>query len=244
MICEKMKRHQINLFLFLVLALTGSGPAFAQQAGVVSGVVMERGTTNRLSTAQVFNRRTNAVVSTSSFGLFEVGGQAGDTLVIFAPEFTDQELVVSNTSKLVVYLVRSSTQLKEVNIRGQSKKQDMLDVKQDFRNKGSFYSGKPPLLSYIFSPLTAAYELFGRTPKNARRFGRYYNTELQQTDIDGLFNERLIKANTPLTGGKDLENFMLNYRPDYDKAKNWAEYDAIKYIKEAYAKYAETLNKK
>jgi hypothetical protein len=244
MICEKMKRHQTNILLIFLLVFAFVTDAFAQQQGVISGAVIERGTSNRITTAQIFNKRTNAVVSCNNLGLFEVGGVLGDTLVVFNPEFTDQQFVVTKTTKLIVYMVKESTQLKEVNIRGQSKKQDMLEIKRDFRNKGTFYAGKPPILSYVFTPLTAVYELFGRTPKNARRFGRYYNTELQQTDIDSFFNERLIKSNTPLTDGKDLENFMLNYRPDYAQAKNWAEYDAIKYIKEAYKKYADTLNKK
>ncbi|MDO7744866.1 MAG: hypothetical protein MUP99_13880, partial [Pedobacter sp.] len=113
----------------------------------------------------------------------------------------------------------------------------------DFRNQGSFYAGKPPLLSYIFTPLTAIYELFGRTPKNAKRFGKYYNTEMQQTTIDGFFNESLIQKNTELKG-KELENYMLNYRPDYEKSKNWTEYDAVKYIRDTYKQYTDTVKKK
>ena len=244
MICEQMKRCQIIGFLFILTAFASTTSLKAQQSGVISGVVMERGTPNRIGSAEIYNKRTNSSVLSNDFGLFEVGGIVGDTLLVFKSEFNNQEIPVVINKNMVIYMVRGSTQLREVNIRGQSKKQDMNDIKQEFRNKGSFYQGKPPLLSYIFSPLTAAYELFGRTPKNARRFGKYYTTELQQTQIDGYFNESLIKSNTPLKDGKELENFMLNYRPDYDKAKNWAEYDAVKYIKEAYKRYADTLTKK
>ncbi len=164
----------------------------------------------------------------------------GDTLLVFQNEYSNGEVAVTSTKDLVIYLNRS-TNLREVNITaGQNKKQEISDIKQDFRDKGTFYSGKPPFLSYIFSPLTAVYELFGRTPKNARRFGKYATTELQQSEIDGFFNESLIKKNTPLQG-KELEYFMLNYRPDYQKASKWTEYDAIKYIRDAYKKYTDDL---
>jgi len=137
----------------------------------------------------------------------------------------------------------SGTTLEQVDIRGQSKKAELDGIKKEFRDKGSFYAGKPPLLSYIFTPLTALYELFGSTPKKARRFGKYYATEMQQTEIDGFFNESLIQKNTELSG-KELENFMLNYRPDYSKSKNWTEYDAVKYIRDSYKQYTDTLKKK
>ncbi len=132
--------------------------------------------------------------------------------------------------------------LREVNINGITKKQELTDMKQEYRNKGAFYSGKPPVLSFLFKPLTALYETFGRTPRNARRFGRYYETEMQQTLIDGFFNETIIQENTDLKGA-DLENFMINYRPEFEKAQNWARYDAIKYIKEAYKTYKDSLKK-
>ncbi|MNY31774.1 hypothetical protein D3C86_1659490 [compost metagenome] len=165
----------------------------------------------------------------------------GDTLLIIKMNFSDAQTVVSDNKDIRVSLV-GGQMLKEVNITGQTKKQELDELKRDYKNKGSFYQGKPPFLSFLFKPLTAVYELFGRTPKNARRFGRYYETELQQTHIDGLFSESLIQSNTDLKG-KDLEKFMLDYRPEYEKSKNWAQYDAIKYIRDSYKKYTDTLKK-
>ena len=118
----------------------------------------------------------------------------------------------------------------------------MAAIQKDFKSKGSFYAGKPPLLSYIFSPLTALYELFGRTPKNARRFNNMYVTEMQLSHVDQFFNKSIIKDNTGLEG-KELENFMINYRPDYIKSKNWTEYDGIKWINDSYKKYLDTARK-
>jgi len=208
----------------------------------LNGVVMSKGSTTRVALAEITNKRTGFTVGSNDLGIFQIKALVGDTLVTIKRGFSDQQQVVLSNRDMIIYLDMGNT-LDQVNIRGQSKKMELDELKQDYRDKGSFYAGKPPLLSYIFAPLTALYELFGRTPKNAKRFGKYYNTELQQTTIDGFFNESLIQKNTELEG-KDLENFMLNYRPDYSKSKNWTEYDAVKYIRDSYKQYTDTLKKK
>ncbi|RAJ34405.1 hypothetical protein [Pedobacter cryoconitis] len=234
-------QKSLMVFTFTLATVT---VAFAQQDFQLNGVVMTKGTTTRIAMAQVTNLRTKFTVSSNDLGLFQVKANLGDTLVIYKQDFSDKEMIVLSNKDLIVYLDNGAgTSLHEVNIRGKSKKAELDELKQDYRDKGSFYAGKPPLLSYIFAPITALYELFGRTPKNAKRFGNYYNREMQQTQIDGYFNESLIKKNTELSG-KELEDFMLNYRPDYQKAKNWTEYDAVKYIRDTYKKYTDTVKKK
>lgn len=230
-----------RLYFLLFWAVFFSGmPAFAQEF-LLGGVVFEKGTSNRIAGSEIVNKRTGYKVNSSDLGLFQIRASVGDTLLVIKMNFSDTEAVVTSTKDILVYLT-GSRMLKEVNISGQSKKQELDELKRDYKHKGSFYQGKPPFLSFLFKPLTAVYELFGRTPKNARRFGRYYETELQQTQIDGFFNEFLIQNNTSLKG-PDLEKFMLDYRPEYEKAKNWTQYDAVKYIRDSYKKYADTLKK-
>ncbi|ACU06386.1 MULTISPECIES: hypothetical protein [Pedobacter] len=235
-----LKFNRLHILLFWAFFLFFLPAAFAQDF-LLGGVVFEKGTSNRIAGAEVINKRTGYKVSSSDFGLFQIRAGVGDTLLVIKANFSDAETVVSSNKDILVYLT-GGRMLKEVNITGQTKKQELDELKRDYKDKGSFYQGKPPFLSFLFKPLTAVYELFGRTPKNARRFGRYYETELQQTQIDGFFNEFLIQSNTDLKG-KDLEKFMLDYRPEYEKAKNWAQYDAIKYIRDSYKKYTDTLKK-
>lgn len=236
-----MKSPYLYILVLSIFFFSTISTAFSQQDFLLKGVVMEKGTSVRLESAQIVNKKNGFTVSSTGLGLFEIRASIGDSLLIMKVGYSDVETAVVSDKNLVVYMTTGRT-LDQVNIYGQSKKQELNDVKRDFRNKGSFYQGKPPLLSYIFTPLTAIYELFGRTPKNARRFGKYYTNELQQTQIDGFFNEYVIQNNTDLKG-KDLEKFMLDYRPDYEKSKNWAEYDAIKYIKDSYKKYTDTAKK-
>lgn len=236
-----MRLGYLNILVFLLFFAASIAPVSAQQEFILKGAILEKGTKTRVGAAQIVNKRTGLFVLSSDFGLFQIKAVPGDSLLVIKMEYSDGIAVAQPGKDLIVYLDRGTT-LKEVNIIGQTKKQELNDIKRDFRNKGSFYQGKPPFLSFLFKPLTAVYELLGRTPKNARRFGRYYETEMQQTLIDGFFNESIIQNNTDLKGDV-LEKYMIDYRPEYEKAKSWTEYDAIKYIRESYKKYTDTLKK-
>lgn len=236
-----MRLGYLNILIFLLFFVASISSVSAQQEFILKGAILEKGTKTRVAAAQIINKRTGLSVFSSDFGLFQIKAVQGDSLLVVKMEYSDGIGIAQEGKDLLVYLDRGRT-LKEVNITGQTKRQELNDIKRDFRNKGSFYQGKPPFLSFLFKPLTAVYELLGRTPKNARRFGRYYETEMQQTLIDGFFNEFIIQNNTDLKG-ETLEKYMLDYRPEYEKAKNWTEYDAIKYIRESSKKYTDTLKK-
>jgi len=134
--------------------------------------------------------------------------------------------------------------LNEVLIKGKSKEQSLTEIEKDFKAKGSFYAGKPPLAllsPFGGSPLTFFYELFGKTPGNARRFKKYHVTETQQTQVDQFFNRETVHKATGLEG-EELDNFMISYRPDYKQIRNWTAYDATKWINDSFKKYTNTLN--
>lgn len=228
--------------LFLLIAVFFSiSKAFGQQEFMLNAVVIDNESKIRIALAEITNTRNRYSVGSNDMGIFNIRAVVGDTLVITKRGYNDKTVIIANTKDIVVYLNKGTT-LSEVIITGQSKKQALEDVKRDYRNKGSFYGGKPPFLSFLFTPLTALYETFGRTPKNARRFTNMYITEMQQSHVDQFFNKATINKNTGLEG-KALENFMVNYRPDYERAKNWTVYDATKWIKDSYKQYTDTLKK-
>lgn len=231
-----------RLFFLGILSLVSFSNVFAQQEFMQGGVLFENGTKIRIALAEITNLRNGYSVGSNDMGMFFIKSAIGDTLVIAKRGFNEKRIVVNSTKDVVLQLNRGETMLNEVVINGQGKKQALDAIKQDFKNKGSFYGGKPPLLSYFFTPLTAIYELIGRTPKNARRFNKMYVSELQDSQVDQLFNKVTINKETGLTG-KELEDFMVNYRPDYEKAKNWTYYDSTKWIKDSFKKYTDTLKK-
>ncbi len=172
-----------------------SGAAIAQQV-FVKGAVMEKGSNIRIALADITNLRTRLGVGSNDLGLFQLQAKPGDTLMITKRDHTDGYVVVIDDRNLVIYLSRSSNQLRDVNVFGNTKKQDLEAIKSEYKRKGSFYGGKPPFLSFLFSPLTAIYELVGKTPRNARRFSRYADNEIKQSEIDRYFNQSIIKANS------------------------------------------------
>ena len=240
-ISKMIKPNCLSAFLVLLVLTLNTISGLAQQVAVIGGVVKDKEDGSRISDAKITNQRTGATALSSSMGLFKITAAVGDTLLISKRDYSDFTAAVPPNMDMVILLNRERT-LKEVNIIGQSKKNALNELKREYKRKGSFYQGKPPFLSFLFTPLTALYEVFGRTPKNARRFGRYYENELQQTLIDGFFNESIIQKNTDLKGA-DLEKFMLDYRPTYEKVQHWAEYDAIRHINASYKKYTDTLRK-
>ncbi|MCY1503777.1 hypothetical protein D9M68_379180 [compost metagenome] len=236
-----MNKRLIAFFFFCLLFL-GAMQGLKAQDLKVNGVVFDKETKLRIALAEVRNKRSGYSVGSNDMGIFTIGARIGDTLLIIKRGYNDQELAIKSAADLVLYLNRGIT-LNTVEIIGQSKKQALDEIRREFKNKGSFHAGKPSFLSFIFTPLTAIYELVGRTPKNARRFNRYYVTEMQQSQIDLFFNKSIISSQTGLSG-RDLDNFMMNYRPPYDQAKNWNTYDGLKWIKDSYKKYSDTAGKK
>lgn len=230
-----------RLIFSLVMVIIASNGAFAQQNFTVNGVLFEHASKNRIALAEIKNKQSGFSSGSNDIGLFSIKATIGDTLLITKRNFNDLQVVVSNNKDLVLYL-NKGTMLNEVTVTGQTKKQTLDAMKKDYRGKGSFYGGKPPVLSFLFSPLTAFYELFGKTPKQARRFNKMYQTEMQDSQVDQLFNKTTINQQTGLTG-KELENFLVNYRPTFEQAKNWNVYDSIKWINESYKKYSDTAGK-
>jgi len=209
---------------------------------IVKGVVFEKGANIRVALAEITNERTQMGVGSNDLGFFQLKARVGDTLLITKRNLTDQRIVVLGTQDILIYLLRESTMLNEVTIVGNTKKQDLEDLKREFQNKGVYNGGKSSFLSAIFQPLNGLYNLIGKEPKNARRFGRYADNELKQSQIDVYFNQTIIKNNTQLTGDT-LERYMLDCRPEFDKAQYWNSYDYIKYIKESSKKFTDTLGK-
>lgn len=233
--------------LKFILLLIGLIPGFNGMAQnfMLKGVVIEKGSNVRVALAEITNLNNKMGATSNEIGLFQLYARAGDTLLIKKRNLTDQKLVVKTDDDLVIYLVRGSTMLEEVTVKGQTKKQEMEEIKRDFKNNGSFYAGKPPLIllnPFGGSPLTFFYELFGKTPARARNFNRYYKKELSLIEIDKFFNKSLVTSYTTLRG-KELDKFLLDYYPSSSMASNWNNYDAVKYIKESAKQYTDTLKR-
>jgi hypothetical protein len=219
-------------FLYLVCIFQFAVQCLYAQQRTFHGVLYEQGTAQRVGSAIIKNNASGVSVRSNNLGEFIITAAPTDTLLISKPEYVDYKLEASS-KKIVLIQLLKIRKLAEVVITGQTKKQEMEEVLQGYRKKGVYYNGKPPLLSYIFKPLTAIYELVGKDPSNARRFNNYYHREIEELEIDRRFNVLLVKRLTGLEGN-DLQNFMVSYRPGYAKIITWNEYDLMSYVSKSF----------
>lgn len=228
-------RNEMKLYFLrfscILSALFLISLSLSAQTGSIDGLILDKGGLSRVGNATIINKKSGQVWTSSELGLFRMPATVGDTLVVSKSGYSDLELVVKSLEDLVIRL-QATINLEEVTVQGQSKKQELDELREQYRKKGSYYAGKPPLLSYIFQPLTALYELVGKTPGQARRFNAFYMTELEQTEIDRRFNPYTVTRITSLEGS-DLKNFMMIYRPGFESLSSWDEYGLINYIKKS-----------
>lgn len=219
----------------LVFIFAGSGLR-AQESGSIQGLVLEAGSSVRIGSVNVHNRQTRNTVSTDPQGVFRIFVQVGDTLVLSKVGYETHTTVIHTLSDILIDLHAVTHRIETVTIEQKSRETELRDGMDAYRRQGVYSEGKPSVLQYVFNPLTALYERFSRTGKNARRFRNYMDRELEAMQVDRMFNAYKI---TELTGleDEDLRNFSIIYRPTYEQVQYWNEYDLMKYVMDSYKKF-------
>lgn len=212
-----------------ICSLLGMAVCTKAQEAVVDGVVFNQPGTQRVAGAEVKNRRTGAQTFSNTLGLFQLKAAPGDTVDVDKAGFIPGWAVVT-TGQDIVLKLQQVIEIDEVTITALSKKQELDEARQQYRKQGSFHSGRPPFLAFLFNPVTAIYELVGKTPRRARRFNQFYYRELEELEIDRRFSTTRITQITKYEGN-DLKNFIQTYRPAYAELSKWDEYALVNYIK-------------
>ncbi len=226
---------KLNTFipgLIVWLFFAAAGLAAAQTRLVQEGAVLSRAGGTRLAGVEVQNMRTRAMVASNGLGLFSISSLSGDTIELRALGYVQQRVVVTDFKDMVIRL-QPNTQLEQVTVTERSLYKELEEVKQGYRKNGVFYGGKPPLLSYIFQPITALTETFGRKGRHARKFGNYAERELAYQEVGSRFSVYLIK-NTVAISNEDLPVFRAEYMPTPEQISRWGEYDLMAYIVNSY----------
>ncbi len=91
-------------------------------------------------------------------------------------------------------------------------------------------------MTWLNSPLTGLYEIFGKTPGEARHFTTFAKGEMEATEVDRRYTRELVKSVTKLPDDEVL-NLCRNLRLRYDDLKEWNDYQLIMYIKKSLAYY-------
>ncbi|MEO6632220.1 MAG: hypothetical protein ABIN13_10875, partial [Mucilaginibacter sp.] len=145
-------------FFFIIMFCLGVLlEAKAQEAFVLKGVISRNISVERLAQVLITNLRTKNIMMSDELGWFSISAAIGDTLLFNKTNYTDLKIVVKEKEDIPVYM-QPVIVLDQVTINGQSKKQELSDIMKDYRRQGIYYNGKPPVLSFLTSPLTGLYE--------------------------------------------------------------------------------------
>lgn len=231
-----MRNHNsIRFVFFAIFLLLGSSIAQSQDF-LLSGVVADKESLQRLSSVTITNTTQKKRVVTEVRGEFKISALQGDTLSFAILGYNTYYHIVKDSSFFQILMTRNSFMLDQVDVRGKTKEFEMADVMESYKRHGVYQGGKPSIVSYIFMPITSLYERFSSKGRQARRFANYVENETQALHIDRLFSRYRIQSLTELEG-EDLNNFLIIYRPTFQQSQYWVEYDINAYIKESFEKF-------
>jgi len=205
-------------------------PAFAlAQQLTINGVLYKKDGSERIAQATITDLNNQVIMMSDELGGFNIKATKGDTLLFKKNGYTEQKQVVSGPNDIVIYM-QPVLELPEVSIKSKTNQQELNDVMNTYRSKGLYFDGKPPIWSFINSPLTGLYELFGQDAANERRFARFSKNEMEAITVDKRYTRELVKRVTGLPDD-DVVKFMQQYTPSYEDMKEWNDYDLISHIK-------------
>ncbi|WP_428327501.1 hypothetical protein [Mucilaginibacter sp.] len=228
-------------YTLFIVCLCVTFKASAQETFTLQGVISRNISTERLAQVIITNLRSKDIMMSDQLGWFTIKAAVGDTILFKKRDYADLRITINAKQDIPVYMTPVIT-LNEVRVNGQSKKQELNEIMGDYRKKGTFYDGKPPVLSFLTSPLTGIYELFGKTPGQARRFARDTKSELEYAEVRRRYNINIVKRVTNTTDTV-AKKFMEYYTPSFEDLKGWNDYELIKHIRASYAYYDKSDDK-
>lgn len=203
----------------------------------ISGLVLENTTGKRLAEVNVINLRTNHKVVSNNFGVFYIQAIVGDSLSLSKVGYGPVKTVINSLDDILLEL-KPGIQIEEVVVARKTKEQEMADILRDYEKKGIYNGGKNSVGTYLASPATAIYNLFGREAKNMKRFEKYMNREVNEIAVDRIFTQKVVSEVTGLSG-EQLFHFMELYRPSHETAAKWGQYDLLAYISKSFKTWDE-----
>lgn len=186
---------------------------------------------------------------TSSEGVYQIEVSEKDSIwfsYLGKPTMKFPVAKINNTLQFDISLHISIPTLKEVRIRPKNYRQDSLQNRQDY---AKIFNYQKPRLKTVAPQYGAGMGFDLDEIINMFRFKRnrsiagFQKRLLQQEEekyIDYRFSKALVRRLTLLTG-KELDSFMLLYRPSYTFTKFASDYDFQSYIKQAHLRFENGL---
>lgn len=231
---------KLSLFIFCIFY---SGLLLAQQE--TDGLVYDQNTKQRIAKVYIYNTSSDNGVFSNLRGEFHLKVSAGDVLIAAVEGYFPDTLTVRDESAILIYLKRSSTLLREVTIVARRSPEELLKERKEDYNT-AYSKGDPGSLFSVGSTgaglsIGALYSLLSREGKNARYLQEIIERDYQNDIIDYRFTPELVTALTGLRD-KDLDDFMMQYRPSYYFILASNDYSLALYIRSSYLDYRRNPN--
>jgi hypothetical protein len=210
-----------NKYPFILLLILAAFSANAQ--GLLKGSVYENGTTKKLPDVFIRDANTKQLTLTDKQGNFSIKTEPGHILIFESPGYVSDTLYVVDLTQKKIMLQTQTIALREVNISSTRTNFDPHKEYPEVYEKSKVY---------ILSPST----WFSKDAKDARRLKKYFQREAQERRIDQVFNKAYVGSIVPLKG-RQLENFMMLYRPSYAFVISNNAPSMVAYINDSYKKY-------
>ena len=224
------KKYIIAILIYCLPSLV-----FAQQTFTIKGILYKKETDDRIAQAVITDLKSQLVMMSDELGDFSITAAKGDTLLFNKNGFAEQKQVVTNANDIIVYL-QPVIRLAEVTIKEKSTQQELNDAINTYRSKGLYFDGKTPFWSFINSPLTGLYEMFGKDATNERHFIAFSKDEMESIAVSKRYTPQLVKQVT-LLPDSEVVKFMLQYTPSYEDIQQWNDYELISHIKKYFQYY-------
>ncbi|HUH20069.1 MAG TPA: hypothetical protein VL047_12675 [Albibacterium sp.] len=228
----------VKKLILILFCIFCSGLLFAQQG--TDGIVYDQSTKQRIAKVYIYNTNSDTGVFSNLRGEFHLEVSSGDVLVAAVDGYFPDTLTVKDEAAILIYLERSSTFLREVTIVARRSPEELLEERK--RDYNTAYSkGDPGSLFSVGSSgaglsIGALYSLLSKEGKNARYLQEIIERDYQNDVIDYRFTPELVAKLTGLRD-KDLDDFMMQYRPSYYFILASNDYSLALYIRSSYQDY-------
>lgn len=214
---------------------------FAQERPL-DGIVFDKDSKERIAKVNIYNLRDGASAYDNLKAEFRIKALTGDILIFSKTGYINDTVAVSADNTLIVYLKRSTIQLKEVSINETvTPQQQLARTKRDYSKVYGTMSNKDLLTTGgggggAGLSIDALYNMLSFSGRNATRLRATIDRDYRENVIDYRFTHALVARITGLEEPK-LTDFMMKYRPGYYIVLYDNDYDFIRYIRTNYKRY-------
>lgn len=204
----------------------------ASKAQTLKGVVMDIGSSKPIAQVEVRNLRSNSFVETDGSGNFTIEVKTNELLSFHYPGYRVDSLVVTDHDLRRVYL----TPLANFNILEDVEITEWSDAQLDEQIEIAKQQGKIVDTPFGGGIAISPSRLFGKDAKEARSRHELLIAEKHDRAIMRKFDPLLISSITPLKG-RDLELFIVKYKPSYEFVQKSDEEQIRLYIMDSFKEF-------